>query len=126
MISVIIPLYNMERTIGPCLTAVFASRYADYEVVVIDDASKDDSVAMAAGFPVKLIGLEKNMGLSHARNIGATHAQHEILVFIDADVIIGPDTLASIDAFFEQHADASGVVGLLDENCPHDDFFQPV
>lgn len=123
MISVIIPLYNVECTIGPCLTAVFASRYADYEVIVIDDGSKDGCVAMAAKFPVKLIRLEKNMGLSHARNIGVTHAQHDILVFIDADVMIRPEALTIIDSFFEQHADVSGVVGLLDENCPHDDFF---
>lgn len=123
MISVIIPLYNVEYTIGPCLTAVFASQHADYEVIVIDDGSKDDSVAIAARFPVKLIRLEKNMGLSHARNIGATHAQHDILVFIDADVMIRPDTLTIIDSFFEQRTDVSGVVGLLDENCPHDDFF---
>ena len=123
MISVIIPLYNVEYTIGPCLTAVFASRYADYEVIVIDDGSRDDSVVIAAKFPVKLIRLEKNMGPSHARNIGATHAQYDILVFIDADVLIRPDTLAMIHAFLEKQADAAGVVGLLDENCPHDDFF---
>jgi glycosyltransferase involved in cell wall biosynthesis len=123
MISVIIPLYNVEYTIGPCLRAVFESRYEDYEVIVIDDGSKDDSVAIAAKFPVKLIRLAKNMGLSHARNTGRTHAQNDILVFIDADVMIRPDTLTIIDSFFEQHADVSGVVGLLDENCPHDDFF---
>jgi glycosyltransferase involved in cell wall biosynthesis len=123
VISVIIPLYNVEYTIGPCLTAVFASRHADYEVIVIDDGSRDDSVAIAAKFPVKLIRLQKNMGLSHARNIGATHAQYDILVFIDADVVIRQDTLTMIHAFFEKQADATGVVGLLDENCPHDDFF---
>ncbi len=123
MISVIIPSYNTASTIGFCLTAVCASRHADDEVIVVDDGSRDESGAVAARFPVQLIRLEKNMGLSHARNTGAAHAQGDILVFLDADVVVRPDTLVNIGSFFKQHADASGVVGLLDENCPHDNFF---
>ena len=58
-ISIIIPTYNAARTLGECLRAAFASQYPDFEVIVVDDGSRDDSAAVAAGFPCRLVRLEQ-------------------------------------------------------------------
>ncbi|TAL24620.1 MAG: glycosyltransferase, partial [Nitrospirae bacterium] len=58
LISVIIPNYNGEATIGKCLEAVFSSEYDKFEVVVVDDCSNDNSVEIIKRFPCRLISLD--------------------------------------------------------------------
>jgi glycosyltransferase involved in cell wall biosynthesis len=94
MISVIIPNYNGSSTIGKCLEAALASRYRNFEIVVVDDCSEDDSVEIIKQFPVRLISLEKHAGASTARNRGAEESQGEILFFTDADCLIRDDALS--------------------------------
>lgn len=93
-VSVIVPSYNAGATIGRCLEAALASGYDDFEVVVVDDGSGDDSADIAEGFPCRLIRLDRNVGAAAARNIGASHSQGEILFFTDADCLLEEDTLA--------------------------------
>lgn len=122
MISIIIPSYNTEHTLASCLDAVYDSRYNSFEVIVVDDGSTDGSVNIAKKYPCKIVQIQKNKGLSHARNTGVQHASYEILVFIDADVVIKENTLSTIVGFFNDQKDVSGVVGLLDEQCPCKNF----
>jgi glycosyltransferase involved in cell wall biosynthesis len=123
MISVIVPSCNTERTLGACLEAIFDSHHMKFEVIVVDDASADTSVHIAQQYPCRIIRLKKRKGLSHARNTGVQYAQYKLLVFIDADVVVRPDTLSTINRYLNEHDDAAGVVGLLDEHCPYKDFF---
>lgn len=94
-ISVIIPCYNGAATIEKCLTAVLASKYSNFEVIVVDDCSEDDSVAIIKQFPCRLIALEKRTGAAMARNIGAEQSRGDILFFTDADCVLEKDTLAT-------------------------------
>ncbi len=96
-LSVIIPNYNGGKTIGKCLGAAFASTFTDYEIVVVDDCSDDDSVGIIGQFPCRLIKLDRRSGSAKARNEGARHSSSKILFFIDADCLLQPNTLATVD-----------------------------
>ena len=80
--SIIIPSFNSSKTIGECLNAATKIDYKNYEVVVVDDASQDNSVEIIKRFPCKLIKLKKNLGAAEARNIGAKVAKGNILLFL--------------------------------------------
>jgi glycosyltransferase involved in cell wall biosynthesis len=96
LISVVIPVRNGRTTIGRCLQAAFASTFADFEVVVADDCSTDDTAAIVATFPrAKLVRLAEHKGAAGARNAGAAVATGESLFFIDADCLLQPDAIAN-------------------------------
>ncbi len=96
-ISVVIPNYNNALTIEKCLEAVFASQYKNYEVVVVDDKSQDNSVEIIRKFPCKLLYLGKHAGTSKARNVGAQNSSGEFIFFTDADCLLQPDTLSIVN-----------------------------
>ena len=101
MISIIIPNYNSEKTISICLTAIFYSSYRYWEIIVVDDCSNDNSIKIIEQFPIKLIRHSINLKPSACRNNGANIAKGEILLFIDSDVEIYPDTLLKIAENFK-------------------------
>ena len=96
-ISVIIPNRNGSATLEACLESVFASDYSNFEVIVVDDASEDSSVEIAGRYPCRVVKLERQLGPSVARNVGAEHAKGEVLLFIDADCVLGRDTLKLVN-----------------------------
>lgn len=121
-LSVIIPNYNGAGTIRRCLEAAFASRFDDYEIIVVDDCSDDDSVRVIRQFPCKLIKLDRRSGSARARNEGARQSTGEVLFFIDADCLLLPDTLKIIDKTITGNEDQ--VFGGTYTPLPHDtDFF---
>jgi glycosyltransferase involved in cell wall biosynthesis len=95
-ISVVIPNYNGGKTIEKCLAAVLSSKYDCFEVIVVDDASSDNSVELISRFPCRLIRLEKHAGASQTRNAGARESGGDIIFFIDADCIVAEDTLSLV------------------------------
>lgn len=101
-ISIIIPIHNGEAFIEKCLEAAFASDYPKFEVVVVDDCSKDRSTTIIEQFPCRLIRLENHSGASKARNIGAENSRGELLFFIDADCILDKNTLAIASGIAEK------------------------
>lgn len=92
-VSVIIPCHNGASTIERCLAAVFASRYRDFEVIVVDDASADDSLRRVEHFPCCVVRLARHAGAAAARNAGARAGRGRLLFFTDADCLIQPDAL---------------------------------
>ncbi len=121
--SIIIPMYNAQGTIKACLDVIFSSENKDFEVIVVDDKSTDESALIAKTYPCRLITLEENKGAAFSRNIGKDNAQGQILVFIDADVVIKKDTLKLIDKSFKEDKYIVAVTGLLSRECPYKDFF---
>jgi len=93
LVSVIIPNRNGAGTIGTCLAAAQASRHANFEIIVVDDGSCDDSIEIIERYPCKLVRLEQHGGAARARNAGATHSRGQMLFFTDADCLLLPDTL---------------------------------
>jgi len=120
-ISVVIPVYNGAQTLAECLEAIYSSDYSDYDVIVVDDASTDDSRAIAEHYPCRILDQPVNKGAAWAKNEGALAAHGEIIFFTDADVIIQPDTLRTISEDFQDDA-LIGVVGLLGHRLRYANF----
>ncbi|MBI5788580.1 MAG: glycosyltransferase family 2 protein [Candidatus Schekmanbacteria bacterium] len=97
--SIIVPVYNGSETLEKCLGALCHIDYPkdDYEIVVINDGSQDNSAQIACRFPVRLITLAPNQGRIIARQTGAKSARYDNLLFIDARVIVSPDILKQIE-----------------------------
>ena len=82
--SIIIPVYNVEKYLKKCLDSVFNQTYKDYEVIVVNDGTKDNSMDIVKDYAVKVIN-QKNQGLSAARNAGVKKATGDYLIFLDSD-----------------------------------------
>lgn len=95
MISVIIPLYNKENTVVKTIESVLLQVYVDFEIVVVNDGSSDNSVALVHSLSDERIRIidQKNAGVSSARNKGIEEALGEWIVFLDADDILLPNCL---------------------------------
>tara|TARA_R110002020_G_scaffold454448_1_gene669900 strand:- start:18890 stop:19822 length:933 start_codon:yes stop_codon:yes gene_type:complete len=107
--SVIIPLYNKEHFIANTIESVLKQSFSNYEILIINDSSTDNSLKIAQGFKDKRIHIvtQKNNGLSHARNHGIDLAQGEIIALLDADDIWLKDHLQVIDNLASHNPEAS-------------------
>lgn len=121
-ISVVIPNHNGGDTIGKCLEAVFSSRYDNFEVIVVDDCSKDNSIEIIKGFPCKLIRLEQHVGTSKTRNTGAFNSNGDIIFFTDADCLIKKDALSIANKTLSEEGPDT-IVGGLYTQMPYDKRF---
>jgi len=121
-ISVIIPVHNGAATLSRCLGALRQSTFHDYECIVVDDASTDDSVSVARGLNASVVTLDRRGGPARARNHGAARAHGEILVFLDSDVCVHADTLQRLDDYLGQHSQTVAVFGSYDDT-PADPHF---
>jgi glycosyltransferase involved in cell wall biosynthesis len=93
LVTVIVPNYNYETSLELCLRAIQAQTYRPVELIMVDDGSTDESVAIAERLGVKVISTGRNQGVAAARNLGAAQTSGEILVFVDSDVAIYPDSV---------------------------------
>jgi glycosyltransferase involved in cell wall biosynthesis len=93
--SVIIPAYNAEKYIAKAIESCLNQTYAPHEIIVIDDASTDGTASIAESFPfpVRVIRLAENMGVSVARNQGVQASTGDWLAFLDADDWFLPEKL---------------------------------
>ncbi len=115
-ISVIIPVYNGGKFLPMCLDAVFASDYAHFEVFVVDDGSTDDSAEISRAKGANVLSSNRpRSGPAAARNIAAEKARGEILLFVDADVVLKKDTIRKVAASFEENPDISALFGSYDD-----------
>ena len=98
MISVVIPLYNKETSIRQSLMSVLSQSYQDFEVVIVDDGSTDNSVANVEEFQDSRIRLirQENGGPSKARNTGVKNSKGEWIFFLDADDELLPDAISNL------------------------------
>lgn len=94
MVSVVICAYNAERTMRPCLESLRRIKYPSYEVVIVDDGSRDATAEIAADFPEFRLIRQPNKGLSVARNVGMQAANGEIIAYTDSDCVVDPDWLS--------------------------------
>ena len=97
-ISVIVPLYNYRKYIGYCIQSILNQTYKNFELIIVDDCSTDNSYKVAKKFEkkdnrVKVIKLDKNYGYSKAKNEGIIVTQGEYIVTLDADDMMTKNSL---------------------------------
>ncbi len=98
MISVVVPIYNVEDYIAECLESILAQTYKDIEIICVDDCTLDNSVTIVKEYAkkdkrIRIIRHDENRGLGGARNTGIDNAKGEYICFIDSDDVIEPDML---------------------------------
>ncbi|MBN1826909.1 MAG: glycosyltransferase family 2 protein [Candidatus Eisenbacteria bacterium] len=114
MLSIIIPTYNSSRTLVKLLRSIRGSGFDDCEILVVDDLSTDDTVEAIRPFGVRYFRMPRNGGPSAARNLGAREARGDVLLFLDADVVVWSDTLERTARFFREHPERSVMIGVYD------------
>lgn len=89
LVSVILPVYNVEKYIKRCLESIMNQTYKNIEIIIIDDGSKDNTSYICKSYTLKDKRIKyykiKNGGVSHARNIGIDYSKGEYIIFIDGD-----------------------------------------
>jgi glycosyltransferase involved in cell wall biosynthesis len=121
-ISVIVPLFNNEDIIAQNLEAIKNQKdisNENYEIIVVDDCSTDDSANIAIPLCDKLVKLDENQGAAAARNAGAKEASGELLVFVDSDVFLESSSLSLLKGLFEKDKDLCAAVGRYTEQPFH-------
>ncbi len=121
--SIIIPTYNSAATLQLLLDSLKAQSISDFETIVVDDASLDNTADLVARYPVRYERLAQNRGPAAARNHAAGLAKGEWLVFADADTIFAPDTLERIRNALSG-TDAAALIGTY-AGKPANDGFLP-
>jgi len=121
LVSVVIPVRNGAGTLSPCLRAIRKSSYRNIEVLVVDDHSTDETAAVAGGYQCRLISVSDGSGANNARNTGARAAGGEILIFVDADIVVRRETILEIVESLE-YDDTDAVVGIYTARHRHESF----
>lgn len=121
-ISVVVPVHNSANFLRKCLEHLNRSTFRDFECIVVDDGSTDDSAGVAKKAGATVCATDRRRGPAYARNIGAKIAQGSILFFIDADVCVSPNTLERVCANFEQDPELTAVIGSYDDFPESQDF----
>lgn len=122
-LSIIVPVYNGEKTIEKCLESIFNSTYKNFEVIVVNDGSTDSTLEGVKKYNCRIIDLKKNQGAANARNVGVKHSKAEILVFVDSDVLIHKDALSRMVKAYK--SDPGRIIGGIDsEKYLSDDFWR--
>lgn len=112
-ISLVVPAYNEEKTIGSCIKSLISLNYPDYEVIVVDDGSTDRTLEEAQKFEgsnVKVIR-QANQGKANALNNGIRLSHGEIVITVDADTRLHPESLTKIAWRFAGNSHLGAVAG---------------
>lgn len=121
-VSVVVPMYNSSKHIEKCLDGILNQTLKDLEVVLVDDCSTDDTISKAEKYPFKIIKLKENSRVSKARNCGVENTSGEIIIFVDADVVLAPDSIEMVISNMSK-PDTDVVCGNYTADIPKANFF---
>jgi glycosyltransferase involved in cell wall biosynthesis len=93
-IRIIVPCYNSDLTIEKCISSIFDSEGIEFELFVVDDGNNNKLASIKNNYPINIIKTSGHEGAGKARNIGTFGFNGQVVIFIDSDVQIHPDTLA--------------------------------
>lgn len=115
-ISIILPVFNAQETLPQCIESILGQTFTDFELIIVNDGSTDDSLSVCVGYEVKDCRIQvidqPNKGVSAARNMGLDHARGQYICFVDADDWVQKDYLV---AFFV--TDTNPHHELIIQNC---------
>ena len=127
MISIIVPVYNVEKYLRECLDSILAQTFTDFELILVDDGSVDSSGAICDEYAGKderiRVFHQNNQGQGAARNLGVEKAKSEWVLFIDSDDIVHPKLAEYLlNAAIESGASASACPRIQGQTLPADFF----
>ena len=105
--SILVPVYNVEKYLEQCIHSVLNQTFQDFELILVDDGSKDESGLICDKFAkeypdrIKVVHKE-NQGLISARRVGIANATGEFCIFVDSDDFIEPDLLEILEFYLKQ------------------------
>jgi glycosyltransferase involved in cell wall biosynthesis len=107
-VSIIVPIYNVEQYLAKCLNSILAQTHTDWECLLIDDCSPDNSALICKKFcdkdkRFKYIKKPQNEGLGFARNTGLDNATGDYISFIDSDDYIQPNFYSTLIPYAQQY-----------------------
>jgi len=106
-ISIIVPVYNVEKYLSECIESILLQTYSDFELLLIDDGSPDQSGAICDEYAARdqriRVFHKENGGVSSARNLGIDNAKGEWITFVDSDDRLEVNTLMSCSTFFKDY-----------------------
>jgi cellulose synthase/poly-beta-1,6-N-acetylglucosamine synthase-like glycosyltransferase len=119
-VSVIVPTYNRAYVIREALDSLLAQTYQDFEAIVVDDGSTDDTAEVVSryGPPIRYLRRESNGGAGAARNDGIRASEGEFVTFVDADDLYLPRRLEASLAALEASPDCGGAYAEMHEVAP--------
>jgi glycosyltransferase involved in cell wall biosynthesis len=115
-VTVVIPAYNAANFLELAVDSIQAQHWPNLEIIVVDDASKDETAKIAASLPVTLVQHKKNEGAAAARNTGVSLATTSLIAFLDADDEWLPGKLEMQIDILRRNPDLDGVLGFI-ETC---------
>lgn len=130
-LSIIIPIYNVKTTLQRCLDSIILQDLCDYEMILVDDGSTDDSSSIAQNYANQYTYImyyrKNNGGLSDARNFGLSHAKGEYITFVDSDDCIMPNTYKPLLDILYHHPeyDILEYAMLQNPGCNNEFLFSP-
>ena len=111
LVSVVIPCYDHAQFLAQAIESVLGQSYANFEIIVVDDGSTDNTAEVVKGYsPVRYV-YQKNAGRSNARNTGLQQSRGEFLVFLDADDRLLPHALETGVYCMHEHPECAFVSG---------------
>ncbi|MFN3255110.1 MAG: glycosyltransferase family 2 protein [Ilumatobacter sp.] len=119
LVSIIIPSFEQSQFLLACIESARSQDHTDLEILVVDDASSDASLAIAREIAlvddrIRIIRRTRNGGLGRARNTGIAFARGELLGFLDSDDCLYPDSVsARVDAYLAASVDQPGLIGVF-------------
>ncbi len=121
-LSVVIPAYNGAGQLSRCLEGLRRSEFTNFEVIVVDDCSTDNTPEVVATHGALAVRTLRTLGPAGARNLGVEYARAGIVVFVDADVILPRNALGMIAENFANDASLAAVFGSYDQEPAWEDF----
>ncbi len=121
-VSVIVPAYNASPHIEKCLSSISEQTIKNFEVILVDNCSTDDTAQRLEKYRFKILKPPEHTTAAGGRNYGAKSASGNIIVFVDADVVLNPDSIKDIADLVSEPGIAA-VSALYSEEIPQSDFF---
>lgn len=107
LVSIIVPVYNVEKYVKKCITSLINQTYKNLEIIVINDGTKDNSIEIVRKIKDKRIVIieQKNGGVSSARNNGLDHAKGDYIAFVDSDDYVANDYIEYLVNLIDNNSD---------------------
>lgn len=119
LVSIIVPVYNVEQYLKECLDSLIAQTYSKIEIICVEDCSTDGSLDLLNEYSskykqIKVVRHDKNQGLSQARNTGMKYAQGEYIAFVDSDDFVSDDYIEKLLAVLEENQSDMSISSIKD------------